>query len=78
MLKHLINIVATLELGCGNGYNFFDPIDKFNRHLICLCENKNVLKLEKTRCNLNGPTPASFIVYFRSFQTNIITNFTKC
>ena len=28
----------------------------------------------------NGPTPASFIVYFRSFQTNIITNFTtnKC
>ena len=23
------------------------------------------------------PTPASFIVYFRSFQTNIITNFTK-
>ena len=25
---------------------------------------------------LNGPTPASFIVYFRSFQTNIITIFT--
>ena len=25
---------------------------------------------------LNRPTPASFIVYFRSFQTNIITIFT--
>ena len=25
---------------------------------------------------LNGPTPASFIAYFRSFQTNIITIFT--
>ena len=25
---------------------------------------------------LNGPTPASFIVYFWSFQTNIITIFT--
>ena len=24
----------------------------------------------------NGPTPASFIIYFRSFQTNIISNFT--
>ena len=26
---------------------------------------------------LNGPTPASFIVNFRSFQTNIITIFTS-
>ena len=25
----------------------------------------------------NGPTPASYIVYFRSFQTNIITIFTS-
>ena len=47
---------------------------------------KNKLQICKERCEeglsffvafyKNGPTPASFIVYFRSFQTNIITIFT--
>ena len=33
----------------------------------------NRLNRYSLRCFLNGPTPASFFVYFWSFQTNIFT-----